>query len=49
MKQFNGYQLKIYEDKTEIYKNNKLIATEDNEEKAKSYIMKELKKEESRE
>lgn len=39
MKHFNGYELKIYEDKTEIYKNKKLIATLDDEEKAKSYII----------
>ena len=49
MKQFHGYTLKIYEDRTEIYKNGKLIATEDDEEKAKSYIIKELEREESRE
>ena len=49
MKHFHGYQLKIYEDKTEIYKNGERIATEDDEEKAKSYILKELETEESRE
>ena len=43
MKEFHGYYLKVYDDKTEIYKNRVLIATMEDEEKAKSYIMKTLK------
>lgn len=45
MKNFHGYKLKIYDEKCEIYENKKLIATEDDEEKAKSYIIKVLEEE----
>lgn len=42
MKEFHGYQLKIYNEKTEIYQDKILIASADDEEKAKAYIVKEL-------
>lgn len=49
MKHFHGYELKSYEDKTEVYKNHVLIATLEDDEKAKSYIVNELENEESTE
>lgn len=49
MKHFHGYDLKTYDDKTEIYKDKQLIATLEDDEKAKSYILNELKTEERRE
>ena len=45
MKEFHGYELKIYTDKTEIYKNKKLIATLEGENTAKSYIVNTLEDE----
>ena len=45
MKEFHKYYLKTFTDKTEIYKDKKLIATLDDDEKAKSYIINVLENE----
>ena len=38
MVNYNGYQIKVYNEKCEIYKNNEFIASEDDVEKAKKLI-----------
>lgn len=48
MQQFHGYQLKIYNEKVEIYKNKQFIESAEDIEKAKKRIT-ELEQGESRE
>lgn len=46
MLEFHGYQIKVYADKAEIYKNKNFIESAEDEEKAKKRIT-ELETEES--